>query len=373
MNISLGVIAVLVLLLQLIPVPHSFVEEARLYQDNDEMFGLETSYFVLTQNGTLVGWGGNSRQSVSSIFKFSSPYLFRRVAARGVAEFAYGTNLAMYVDENHILWGWGANESLLLSDKETNLRSATKVMDDVKSIALGREHALVIKTDGTLWTWGRNERGQLGNGTLGVRDGMIIDDSKFYEPQKIMDDVKYIRVVEDISFAISENGDLYMWGNTAICAPLKIAEEVQDINHAYIERSGAWFQYLSLNGDVYSFDLREKGANDPFKGPITRDVSSLCRMGVVKNDGSLWRWENEEDELKLVKECDNVVSAVDTSFYLTSSGRVYSDSIPQWLPRFPHSLLNVVPILRDIFLLLVIVKAIVNHSEKEEDALGKQN
>ena len=145
-----------------------------------------------------------------------------------------------------------------------------------------------------------------------------------------------------------------MWGNSVVCAPQKIAEGVQDINHAYIGKSATWFQYLSTAGDVYLFDLREQMSKEPF----VRNVSSICRMGLVKDDGSLWRWEIKGDEMVLTKECDHVVTAADTAFYLTTDGKIYSDSILQWLPNFPHSLLTVVPFVRNIILLSVLAALI---------------
>ena len=366
LKISIIGVAILAFLIPLVPAPESLIEGTRLYEDNDEILGLETSYFVLTKNGTLVGWGGSSSQSLSSMFKSTRPYIFRKVIARDVAEFTCGTNLSMYVDKNHTLWGWGANEWLLLADDETiTAASAVKVMDDVMSVALGREHALAIKTDGTLWSWGRNTHGQLGNGTTGEKDGMVIDGRKICEPQQIMDNVKFIRVVDDISFAITNNNELYMWGNSVVCAPQKIAEGVQDINHAYIGKSATWFQYLSTAGDVYLFDLREQISKEPF----VRNVSSICRMGLVKDDGSLWRWEIEGDEMVLTKECGNVVTAADTAFYLTTDGNIYSDSIPQWLPSVPHSPLNAVPLLRNVVLVLLIALATIRHYEKRQRAL----
>ena len=60
----------------------------------------------------------------------------------------------------------------------------------------------------------------------------------------------------------------------------------------------------------------------------------------------------------LTKECGNVVTAADTAFYLTTDGKIYSDSIPQWIPSFPHSLLTVVPFVRNIILLSVLAALI---------------
>ncbi len=41
------------------------------------------------------------------------------------------------------------------------------------SIAAGKGHSLAVKSNGTLWAWGGNEVGQLGDGTLKMRNSPV--------------------------------------------------------------------------------------------------------------------------------------------------------------------------------------------------------
>lgn len=53
------------------------------------------------------------------------------------------------------LWLWGINCTFRLGSwRYDDHRIPFKLMDNVKTVALGGEHSAAIKTDGSLWMWG---------------------------------------------------------------------------------------------------------------------------------------------------------------------------------------------------------------------------
>ena len=338
------------ILLYLVPSPAANVEGTRLYIRQDDLIGTKPIFFALTGNGTLVGWGGDSGHMFRGIRDgFGSPYVMRKVLAKNVKDFACGIYNGMYIDEDSQLWGWGANAGLLFAERDVVYNDAVKIMEDVQSVAIGRDHAAAIKTDGTLWTWGRNLQGQLGIGTKGEKDGHIIDEGKYYEPQKIMENVQGIYILEDnITFAVAGNNELYVWGNGTICSPHKIAENIQTVDIAAIRRNGTTFQCLTTTGEIYLFDLYAEDFEAQFDKSTLYNAKSICRDGVIKEDDSLWKWEVSEDEHRLVEVEKNVACAA-ADFYLTDSGKLFVNSPMSVMPK---PVATVVPYLRNGVILL---------------------
>jgi len=76
-------------------------------------------------------------------------------------------------------------------------------MDNVKT-AYTDNITWAIKENGELWGLGSNECGKLGDGTEENRN----------EPQKIMDNVRYVKDGGWYTLAITENDELWGWGIT---------------------------------------------------------------------------------------------------------------------------------------------------------------
>ncbi|MCL2377619.1 MAG: stalk domain-containing protein [Defluviitaleaceae bacterium] len=64
-------------------------------------------------------------------------------------------------------------------------------------------HTLAITTNGRLWSWGLNDSGQLGDGTTNNR----------CEPVEIMDNVIQAGISISRSWAVTSDGDFYVWGS----------------------------------------------------------------------------------------------------------------------------------------------------------------
>lgn len=119
---------------------------------------------------------------------------------------------------------------------------------NAKEISCGDDHTLILDTNGEIWSFGLNLNGQLGLG----------DNKSTQKPQKIEKfsngKVRQIISKGDVSFALSETGECFMWpvnGNSGemISTPkfLPFKEKIWTISCG-----GEFALFLNINGMVYS-------------------------------------------------------------------------------------------------------------------------
>jgi len=114
------------------------------------------------------------------------------------------------ITESGDLYGWGRNYYGNLGDGTTvNKHTPTLIMSGTKfkSISFAgtpSRSSFAITESGDLYTWGDNYAGQLGDGTTVNK----------HTPQNIMPGTKFKSIASDgsNSFGITQTGDLYVWG-----------------------------------------------------------------------------------------------------------------------------------------------------------------
>jgi len=84
-------------------------------------------------------------------------------------------------------------------------------LDTVKDIQMGHEHVVALTEDGQVYCWGNGSKGQLGTG---LRDQASSLDNAF-SPQKVenIDEITQIAVVKNSTFALSTSGTVFAWGD----------------------------------------------------------------------------------------------------------------------------------------------------------------
>lgn len=343
----------LLLLLEGMPVTTKYLDKVQIFEDGDYMFNSGNTYYAISPTGVLVGWGSNRFNRIGGLLPWY-PYCARKIVAKDVSTFSCGTTTAMYVDNDHVLWGWGTNENLILSNNFI-IPMKKRIMENVRDVAVGYESAAAIKTDGSLWTWGRNTAGQLGNGSMDSSpNGMRLNDGRYYPPQKIMDHVKKVKIIDDIPFAITESNDLYVWGMRATGKPIRIAERVRDVSYTGID---ALFQYLNQDDDVCIVDVvaaaNTNSLNIQHHQRIAENAKSLCNFGLVKKDGTFWTYSFKNDKIELNHEKDGVWAASDQHYFIGDTGRLYTHIEQIKFPMSTHSIYKLVPVLRDVLILMV--------------------
>src|SRR5262249_43467079 len=150
--------------------------------------GLGSHSLALKSDGTVLGWGLNSR---SQLGDGTNTQRLTPIQTSGlgpgsgvIAAIAGGTfSFALKMDGTVLAWGENTNGQL--GDGTTTLRSTPVQVSTfgagsgVIGVAAGLTHTLAVKSDGTIWSWGFNGSGQLGNGTFTQRTtpGQVSDPS----------------------------------------------------------------------------------------------------------------------------------------------------------------------------------------------------
>jgi len=119
----------------------------------------------------------------------------------------------------------------------------------IKDIACGEEHSIILDNEDNLWTFGLNYNGQLGLG----------HNMETPNPEKIQkftkNKIKKIESEGDISFAVTEPGEVFMWpirniktGDVnSIPKLINLPEKI-----SYVACGGGFVLFLSTNGMVFS-------------------------------------------------------------------------------------------------------------------------
>lgn len=172
----------------------------------------------------------------------------------------YGKTFAA-ITQNHDLYLWGDNEAgIIIPGTEEAVAKPTKVMDNVKSVSLGKGYVLAVTTNNELYAWGTNHVGQLGLGNTEATT----------EKTKVMDNIVLADAGSQVSLAVNEAGELFTWGGNSygvlgqgidpksskdrISSPVKIMDNVKSASV-----DGATMIILNHNGDVYTCGWNSSG------------------------------------------------------------------------------------------------------------------
>ncbi len=131
----------------------------------------------------------------------------------------------------------------------------------VTQVEIGGYNSAVITENGDLYSWGNNWWGVLGNGTADHNICLI--------PTKIMSNVKLVSLGETHSAAITENGDLYTWGRndygqlgngTTTAQSEANPIPIKIMSNVKSVSLGSWHgAAITENGDLYTWGYNSYG------------------------------------------------------------------------------------------------------------------
>ena len=288
---------------------------------------------ALTRNGELWGWGWTAwKNPISGEVEPTTPVLLMTDVTD-----AYVLGSSSYIcaiKSDNSLWvvGGAGHDSSRGNGKTYSEEGYTtepvKVLDNVTAVSAS-EQILAIDTDGTLWGWGNNEYGQVGNGEHGDGDPDT-GDCIVTEPVVIMENVAEVRTSLYTSFALTQDGQLWGWGQNLTKAlgkggitvndnelqplPVLLAENVRQFHCEIIPTT----VYVVTNDDkLYGWGsgILGDGTAMPLGAyiPYSATASALIK-DYVKTVGYV-------SEPSLVME--NVACYLGTCYLMTTDGRYY--------------------------------------------------
>ena len=237
-------------------------------------------------------------------------------------------NVHAYIDTNHSLWTFGINKAGALGNGRQSPTmtsppemTPTKVLDDVYSVSVGFHTTYALKQDGSLWVWGNNSTGQ-----LGFEGGNDSDATHAYYvpiqtvPYKLMDDVAAVCHDSDTSAVIKRDGSLWIWGWYLIGNDSYEPQKLTDNVIAASVDTGR-LAYVTADHTLW---IKEQ--TDPPKRVMSDVIATEIGYNYVfaiKSDHSLWAWgKNEKGQLGIgsTEPSDTPVKVMDGVRRVSSDG-----------------------------------------------------
>jgi lysophospholipase L1-like esterase len=163
---------------------------------------------ALKADGTVLTWGGNAGLTTPTEVPGLGP------GSGVIAISSYGTSMALKSDGSVLAWGLNSFGQLgdgttQASDTPVNV-SGLGPGSGVVAIAAGELHSMALESDGTVLAWGDGGSGELGTGNT---DGSLV-------PIQVPglgagSGVVSIAAGGGDSFAITQSGSVFAWGNNA--------------------------------------------------------------------------------------------------------------------------------------------------------------
>jgi alpha-tubulin suppressor-like RCC1 family protein len=166
---------------------------------------------ALLSDGTVRAWGNDeSGQLGNGTFKLDSLVPVTVKGLTGVRAIAAGGEFAVAVLSNGTVEAWGSNAFGQLANAGVEDASDVPVpvesVTEATTVAAGANHALALLGGGTVVGWGEDGSGQVGNGTIKLRQETPVAVSG-------LSGVTAIAAGGQDSAALLASGSLMTWGN----------------------------------------------------------------------------------------------------------------------------------------------------------------
>jgi alpha-tubulin suppressor-like RCC1 family protein len=235
----------------------------------------------------MYAWGAGKDSQLAVGSKEDQPRPVSIPFTEPIVSLACGARMNLALTSGGDLYSWGTGLmgelGLAYITKQETPAKLQKVSTKFKSIAVGYEHCLAVSEAGDIYVWGANDLGQLGTGDLKPID----------RPTKLKLGHKFTAVAAGTkhSMALNEHGFVFLWGagwagqqgdgaSASFLTPHILTE---DITFKYISAGDYCSLAITNRGKVYTWGSGAHGRlghGDVKPQLVPKVIDHLTKMNV---------------------------------------------------------------------------------------------
>ena len=274
--------------------------------DNVEYFTMDRNVCAaITKDGSLYMWGRNDYGQVgngTTVTQKTPCKILDNVKTVCVSD---ATSAAIRKDGSLYMWGSNNAGQLGYKTEETYSSTPERVsgIDSVRSVCISHNAVGAVTTSGDLYMWGSDNFSRLGRPAGEDTSGLEVPEPEPYQPVKVeIGSVKYFEVNKLNSMALLEDGSLYMWGlgefgrlgngtTETSATPVQVSN-LNGVTQAGLSKmQGGWSWAITEDGSLYMWGHNEQGqlgngSTSDMDVPVKVELPGKATMAEAVRPGS---------------------------------------------------------------------------------------
>lgn len=249
-----------------------------------------THTLLLTEAGQVFSWGAHSNGQLGNDKQTYRPErVTNSLDGKFVVDIACSSLSSFAVIDTGEMYAWGSNSSGELGNGSSSNSTQPVLVTSLRNVLLkqivcGKTHFLALSKSGNVYACGNNTNGQLGDGTVG---------NKSHSAKMLQEKLGSFSQVaathfSDLSAALSEEGDVYVWGFCrfqAVSSPMKTElASLDDAFACYSSPPVSWRPLPIVTGIPHGYrgDVLTCLKNSLYEDEDVKDVTFIVENKKIR-------------------------------------------------------------------------------------------